>query len=444
MFPNPQDALPLPPRPNLEQYKKLSKELVKACKSGKPEAIGDWAAGWIATLVKLAGLKVTPNLPVRVERWIDQVEEFARKKLASRCTVGEAQFVIARSHGFESWPKLAKHLEGLSRAGSPVSQFETAADAIITGDVATLKRLLRQNPDLIRQRSTREHHATLLHYVSANGVEGYRQKTPQNIDEIAKILLKAGAEVDADSDVYGGGASALGLVATSAHPRQEGVQNALLEVLLDHGASIEKPGAAGNRDSAVIGSLANGCPEAAEFLAQRGARLDLEAAAALGHVDVVKRFFNDDGSLKSNATTEQMTSGFLYACGYGRNTVVEFLLQRGVDIAAQSDDGQSGLHWAAIFGHLDTIKLLLARKAPLEVKNMHGGTVLGQTLWSAAHGGGPDIYIPIIETLLAAGAKLADRHPPVNERVDEVLRRHGSRSDPSLSWYGEKSGEAKS
>ena len=33
MYPNPQDALPLPPRPNLEQYKKLAKDLVKAWKS---------------------------------------------------------------------------------------------------------------------------------------------------------------------------------------------------------------------------------------------------------------------------------------------------------------------------------------------------------------------------------------------------------------------------
>ena len=32
MFPNPQDALPLPPQPSIERYKKIAKELVKACK----------------------------------------------------------------------------------------------------------------------------------------------------------------------------------------------------------------------------------------------------------------------------------------------------------------------------------------------------------------------------------------------------------------------------
>jgi hypothetical protein len=30
--------------------------------------------------------------------------------------------------------------------------------------------------------------------------------------------------------------------------------------------------------------------------------------------------------------------------------------------------------------------------------------VLGQTLWSAGHGGDPDVYAAIIETLIAAGA----------------------------------------
>ena len=56
----------------------------------------------------------------------------------------------------------------------------------------------------------------LLHYVAANGVEDFRQKTPDNIVEIAELLLDAGAEVNAESNAYGGGCTALGLVATSS------------------------------------------------------------------------------------------------------------------------------------------------------------------------------------------------------------------------------------
>ena len=113
--------------------------------------------------------------------------------------------------------------------------------------MATLKRLLDENPQLIRARSTREHQATLLHYVSANGVEGYRQKTPNNAAKVAEILLQAGAEVDAEAQVYDGGATTLGLAATSIHPEQAGVQDRLMEILLEHGAAIDHRIGAGNQ-----------------------------------------------------------------------------------------------------------------------------------------------------------------------------------------------------
>ena len=47
-------------------------------------------------------------------------------------------------------------------------------EAVISGDVATLPSMLRDNLDLVRARSTRRHHATLLFYVAANGVEQRR------------------------------------------------------------------------------------------------------------------------------------------------------------------------------------------------------------------------------------------------------------------------------
>jgi len=192
-------------------------------------------------------------------------------------------FVIARAHGFLSWPTLVKHIESLARARSPVSAFEAAADAIVTGDVATLTRLLREHPELIRARSTREHRATLLHYVAANGVENYRQVTPTNIAEITEILLAAGAEIDGEADVYGGGCTTLGLVATSAPPAIAGVQRDVIDVLLEHGARMDLPGTGGNQQPLVRACLANGQPDAAEYVASRGAPLDLPGAAGEVH-----------------------------------------------------------------------------------------------------------------------------------------------------------------
>ena len=69
---------------------------------------------------------------------------------------------------------------------------------------------------------------------------------------------------------------------------------------------------------------------------------------------------------------------------------------------------------------------------------MYGGTVLGQTLWSAAHGGNPELYAEIIETLIAAGAKVPERHVPVNKPIDDLLKGFGSQPEPTWYWYGEK------
>jgi ankyrin repeat protein len=441
MFPNPQDALPLPPQPNLEQYKKQAKGLVKACKSPDSDALSVWAANWVKTLARLQGLVITRELPVRLDRWVAQVEEFTRRKLQesgrrAKCSLADAQFVIARAHGFENWPAFAGQITAQTRRNSPESQFELAADAIVGGNAPALERLLRENPQLIRARSTREHRATLLHYVAANGVEGYRQKTPKNAVSIAEMLLNAGAEVDAEANVYGGGATTLVLAATSVHPERAGVQIALLETLLRHGAQINRAASAGNGQPIVMACLANGRAQAAEFFAARGAQLKLEEAAGVGRLDVVRNFFHQDGSLKPNVTNQQLVTGFAWACGFSRNDIVTFLLDKGVALDAYDIDGQTGLHWAAMNGHLGTMQLLLARGVPLEVKNVYGGTVLGQTLWSAAHDVDPDAYIPIIETLLAAGADVPERHAPISQRMDSLLQEHGSVADDSLSWHG--------
>ena len=318
----------------------------------------------------------------------------------------DAQTIIAREHYFESFDAFARHLEARSNSASLVSQFESAVEAIISGDLTTLERLLRLNPALVRARSARSHHATLLHYVGANGVEGFRQKTPKHAVQVAEMLLKAGAEIDAVADMYGG-STTLGLVATSIHPWLAGVQEALMNVLMDHGAAIDQPGAAGNGQVAVNGCLANGRPEAAELLAARGASLDLEGAAGVGRLDLVESFFNEDGNLKTNATTAQMKSGFNWACEYGRTSVVDFLLSRGIDVG-ERHHGETGLHWAAYGGHWDIVQLLLDRKAPVDLKDERfGGTPLGWALYGWQEGvrcGGRGHYHEVVGVLVIAGA----------------------------------------
>src|SRR5262249_18594451 len=125
----------------------------------------------------------------------------------------------------------------------------------------------------------------------------------------------------------------------------------------------------------------------------RGAQLDLEGAAGVGRLDVVKSFFNEDGSLKPSATDQQLKDGFTWACEFGRTSVVEFLLDNGVGRvrldARLKHDGQTGLHWAAYGGHADIVRLLLEHGAPVGARDQnYDGTPLDWALY--AWRGGPD------------------------------------------------------
>jgi hypothetical protein len=431
------DALPLPPRPNLEQYKKLAKDFQHACRSGDPGAIREWAARWAETLAGLHGQ--VSNLETRreIHRDIERVERQWNRlqksnERAARCTLAGAQFFIARCHGFASWPRFAEHLEALARANSPVSHFEAAVDAVVSGNIPVLSKLLLEHPELVRMRSTREHRSTLLHYVSANGVEDFRQKTPRNIVEITKMLLDTGADANAESDAYGGRSTTLGLTATSCHPQDAGVQLPLMDLLIRSGAVIDGP----DGGSAVNGCLHNGRGEAAEFFANHGARLDLEAAAGVGRLDVVRSFFSTEGNLIPSATPKQMKDGFAWACEFGRTSVADFLLRRGIGIDAKlPHDGQTGLHWAAYGGHAETVKLLLERDAPVNATDeSYGGTPLEWALYqwgnspSQAERGS---YYETVALLARSGAKLPDEwfQGDDDERQRAVRK---LRSDPRM------------
>ena len=118
----------------------------------------------------------------------------------------------------------------------------------------------------------------------------------------------------------------------------------------------------------IVACLANGRGEAAEYLSHRGASINLEGAAGVGNLEKVKSYFDEDGTLQNGATTEQRDAGFMWACELGQNNVIEFLLDRKMDIATLFK-GMTGLHWAVVGDEPATVNLLLRQNAPLEIKN---------------------------------------------------------------------------
>ncbi len=320
---------------------------------------------------------------------------------------GDSQSIMAREHHFESWTEFVEHQRSLTNPATAASRFEAAVDAVVTGKLAMIEDFLRRHPELILARSARKHSSTLLHYIGANGVEGWRQRTPPNAIEIAQALLRAGAEVNSTAKMYGG-STTLGLVATSIHPAQAGVQNQLIDLLLDHGARIDHPEAAGNGQTVVNGCLANGRPGAAAHLALRGAALDLEAACGVGHLEVVQRYFAPDGSLVDPRDTPASLSGLKWAAQYGQIAVARFLATTRLDLNTVHQ-GQTALHWAAYGGHAEIVRLLLGRGADARIReHQWHKTALGWALygWERPPSGTNTAgsYYEIVRSLVEAGA----------------------------------------
>jgi ankyrin repeat protein len=444
------DALPLPPRANLEQYHNRAKSLVKACKSGdSATAVRAWARQWLESLAALAdgakdGERTTAD-SVRqlrhreIDREVDKIERDARDSEliaehgTAACSLADAQLFLARLHDFVSWPKFSAHIEALARANSPDAEFESAADAVVTGDEATLRAMVQANPALVRARSARDHNATLLHYIAANGHEGWRQKTPKNAVEVARLLLDAGAEPDALAHMYGGDATTMDMLVSSVHPHAAGVQVALVDILVDHGASVN---GVENNGSPLMTAFRFHYPLAAEGLARRGARVDnVITAAALGRADLVDAFVTDDGELRPEVPLAQVRwprlprdprvhlgYALTWAATWGRKDVVELMLRKGVDPNGKDDDA-TALHFAAAYGHTDIVRLLLRYGASLETLNSYDGTVLSGTLWYAYNAPVPGVDYPaVVRELIALGARV-DAFPGLEKYVTEILAR---------------------
>ncbi|MCW5556932.1 MAG: ankyrin repeat domain-containing protein [Verrucomicrobiae bacterium] len=119
-----------------------------------------------------------------------------------------------------------------------------------------------------------------------------------------------------------------------------------------------------------------------------------------------------------------LKEAFTCACFNGCVEVVEHLLAQGMDPAGGAATGLNAFHWAANRGQLEVVRLLLRHRAPLEVRNRYGGTVLGGTVWAAVHEPKP-AHPAIVEALLQSGAQVGEaEYPSGNAQIDEILRRY--------------------
>jgi ankyrin repeat protein len=371
------DLTPVPFGATLHNYREQAAALLDAWNAGDASAI---------QIVKQKHPRfLDPAIPWLPKRLSDEEVRSAPFDLP------DAELTVARTYDFENWIRLAEHVAAVSDEGSAVWHFESAVEAVVHGDLPTLEALLRANPGLVHARSTRVthfdppvHRATLLHYVAANGVEGFRQKTPPNAVAVATMLLEAGAEPDALADMYGGQHATLGMLVSSGHPARAGLQVALVDVLVDFGAAVEAAGS-GDWASPLMTALAFGFVGTAEALVRRGARVDtLAAAAGLGRVADVRRML-------ASASPDARHRALALAAQEGHADIVRMLLDAGEDPNRYNPNGNHGhstpLHQAAFSGHQDVVRLLVTRGARLDMKDrIYESTPLGWAVY-AGHDG---------------------------------------------------------
>ncbi len=169
----------LPARPSLEQYKKQAKELLKAYRSADPESIR----------------RVTRNYP-RFEKRAEP--EFDISKFA----LADAQLVIAREYGFESWPKFTKQIEvinsQMAAQSDPLAAFIEAAIWHGTLDAATA--ILAAHPEIAR---TSIHAAAILgddatvrRFISLDPGNATRKERPFDGDALVYLCLSKYLRLD--------------------------------------------------------------------------------------------------------------------------------------------------------------------------------------------------------------------------------------------------------
>ena len=123
----------LPARPNLAQYKKQSKDLAHNC------ALAD------------------ADARTRVQRHHPRIH--AHPETAPQASLTDAQLVLAREHGFESWPRFAAHIETLRIIRSveaitdPVAAFIEVGciprhSGHLSGDLEHAELILRRYPEV--------------------------------------------------------------------------------------------------------------------------------------------------------------------------------------------------------------------------------------------------------------------------------------------------------
>jgi hypothetical protein len=173
------DPKPLPVCPSLEQYKKQAKELLKLCRTADAEAMH----------------RVRGNHP----RFNKLAED---EMLSAKLALADAQLVIAREHGFESWSKFAKRIEvmnsEIAARANPLAAFIDAATWHGTLDNA--EAILAAHPEIARSSihaaAILGDDATVRRFISLDPRNATSKEKPYDGDALVYLCLSKYLRLD--------------------------------------------------------------------------------------------------------------------------------------------------------------------------------------------------------------------------------------------------------
>jgi ankyrin repeat protein len=384
----------LPQQPNLNQLRKQAKDLLGRYRSGDPETAAE----------------------VKQFEWQADPATFA---------LNDAQRVLARAYGFESWPKLKAFVDGAN-----INRF---ADAVQAGDFSQVRVLLNVRPELIAMALSGGDERQAIHLAvlrrdaamvkllmeagadARQGVYPHRDATSaltiahdRGYHEIVSVIeeeerrrreenscpnatISPLQEQIAAAIHSGDTAGAIRLLdadksliqacdlqgAAPLHIAAQVANRELVEWLLDWRANVGKEDLFGltplDRAALAASSLNDGArrfPAIARVLLDRGAVLTIRAAVALGRTEQVRELATaNPASLRDIGAAGGLLS---IAVRHGQLDIARLLLDLGVDVdervlleeLEEPTVSWGGPLWhAALAGDRDMVELLLDRGA---------------------------------------------------------------------------------
>jgi ankyrin repeat protein len=295
---------------------------------------------------------------------------------AASLTQADAELILAREHGFETFDALVGHI-GAIRAGRVSEPFAHAFDAIKADERARLQELLARHPKLANAAGTNANRLIML------AMSFGRRAMVQD-------LLAAGADPELANNK---GWTALHQAAYADPTRDPAGALATLDMLLEAGASPFAE-AYGDGGTPLSVALFWGHRVLAERLAQSEvAPLNLRVAAGLGRLDLMAQLF-DGAVLRPEAgwhrefhrphsgfppwrpredAGEILAEALTYAARSGRIDAMAFLIAHGADIDAEPYNG-TALHWAVAQRQVEAATWLIDHGADINRQAAFGGT----------------------------------------------------------------------